>query len=596
MFLVGLILLLTLPGLGGRALAADANAAPVWVVSPFEPGPELPPAGRSLFETLFVDENGQLALPQPFSALLDRLDALGACPDLPDGRCVQAVLIPIGRSLQRLAARPDFFARPRIVAALAGEPDPARKLGDRLYLGFVEGTGLIEVISYNAAAGRFEFQLVRDYLPGKTPQLAYARRAICIACHQNQAPIFSRPLWQESSANPAISALLGPARPAFHGVRPDRGVDVPRAIDNASDRANQLALWQRLWREVCAAHAAHPRPPSAPSERDAGARDAAVQTCRSALLAASLWHRMERGRGYPAQLRAALRPTFAATAAQRWPNGLALPNADIPNRDPLRDLPLHGQTPGTDAQTPGTPLAHIPAVFEPLQLREASAVWHHLDDAAIDATVAGLGAQVPQTDIERLRAAPLLRDTAHTGIDPLADAIGRLADTDPAFARALTDDAAFQAERLMPALLARLAGEATPSAQAPAPASVATAPAPVSGAGGLLAHYCGNCHDHPEDKPPNFLAGTEAIVATQLDACAPRIRHRIGQWRVPTAQRDKTPMPPPQALHALGLDPRTWPESAEYAALHAYAQGLGPTARTHDLSGGNYEALPACRH
>ena len=37
---------------------------------------------------------------------------------------------------------------------------------DRLYLGYQENANLIEVISYNEAAARFEFQLVRDYRAG----------------------------------------------------------------------------------------------------------------------------------------------------------------------------------------------------------------------------------------------------------------------------------------------------------------------------------------------------------------------------------------------------------------------------------------------
>ena len=43
---------------------------------------------------------------------------------------------------------------------------------------------------------------------GKTPQVFYARRSLCLACHQNAAPIFARPLWDETPANPAIAARL----------------------------------------------------------------------------------------------------------------------------------------------------------------------------------------------------------------------------------------------------------------------------------------------------------------------------------------------------------------------------------------------------
>ena len=73
---------------------------------------------------------------------------------------------------------------------------------DRLYLGYQERAGLIEVISYNEAAARFEFQLVRDYRPQGKPEAVYASRAVCTACHQNHGPIFSRQQWDETNANP----------------------------------------------------------------------------------------------------------------------------------------------------------------------------------------------------------------------------------------------------------------------------------------------------------------------------------------------------------------------------------------------------------
>ena len=75
---------------------------------------DLPPAGRSLFDHLIsrtIDGRSVQHIPYPFAALLDDLrghtgtDALGR-PG------VAAVLIPLGRSLQRNASAAGFFRHP----------------------------------------------------------------------------------------------------------------------------------------------------------------------------------------------------------------------------------------------------------------------------------------------------------------------------------------------------------------------------------------------------------------------------------------------------------------------------------------------------
>lgn len=137
-----------------------------------------------------------------------------------------------------------------MVAAADGANRPGfAPLRDRLFLGFQEIGEVVEVISYNDAAGRFEFQIVRDYAAGKTPQVSYARRGLCLACHQNAAPIFARPLWDETSANPAIAARLKETGRDFYGLK-ITGTDIAYLIDAATDRASLFAVWQTLWREA----------------------------------------------------------------------------------------------------------------------------------------------------------------------------------------------------------------------------------------------------------------------------------------------------------------------------------------------------------
>ena len=59
-------------------------------------------------------------VPFPFAALLQRVEArMGRDSRAP---ATKAVLIPLGRSLQRNSAAPDFFAYPRAVVAVDAEP------------------------------------------------------------------------------------------------------------------------------------------------------------------------------------------------------------------------------------------------------------------------------------------------------------------------------------------------------------------------------------------------------------------------------------------------------------------------------------------
>ena len=136
------LILLGLLAVGARADAAaspPAPAAPVLAVDPDEPGPDLPPRGRSLFDFVTMQEEGGRTVqvvPFPFEALLATIEA-----EIGDrSPSLKKVLIPLGRSLQRNAANPDFFAFPRAVVAIDGEPawrrdEAGMLLADRLYLG-----------------------------------------------------------------------------------------------------------------------------------------------------------------------------------------------------------------------------------------------------------------------------------------------------------------------------------------------------------------------------------------------------------------------------------------------------------------------------
>ncbi len=377
------------PGFAGAPpFPATAAAAPAAqpVVDPAIPGANLPPRGRSLFDQLFVVSQGgraEIGLPFPFSALLARLDAQvqrdPASPLPPAKR----VLIPLGRSLQRTAAAPDHFAFPRVVVAVDSPPASASAplLKDRLYIGYQEKSAVLEVISYNEDAGRFEFQLVKDYRAGGRPRVYYANRTLCFACHQNGAPIFARALWDETNANRRVAAQLLASRRDFYGIAVERGVDVPYAIDNASERANRFALTQHLWQAGC------------------GGADTAGQRCRAGLFAAALRHALADGQSWTpnADFNETVARPLRAEVERRSPGGLAIGNPDLPNRNPLQGV---SQWPAERAAR--VALSHVAADFDPLLPRPPREIWQPAAPDALRQLVAGLAEFIAAPDRQHL--------------------------------------------------------------------------------------------------------------------------------------------------------------------------------------------------
>lgn len=372
----------------GAAMSALAADTPVWVIDPSAPGEDLPRVGRSLFDRLFaVERNGraEVAPPFPFTALLASLNAQVRQDPASSLPPVKQVLIPLGRSLQRTAAAPDYFAFPRVVVAVDGPPAPgALFLKDRLYIGYQEKSAVLEVISYNEAAGRFEFQLVKDYRPGGKPQVYHAPRTLCFACHQNGSPIFSRAVWDETNANPRIAAQLAATGRSFYGIPPDRGIDIPYAIDNATEHANAYALTQRLWQEGC------------------GADDPAARHCRAGLFGAALTRALADGQAWTPDdaFVATVATPLRATAGRRWPAGLATGNPDLPNRNPLQGLTAWPQEPARRVAA-----SHVPARFEPLLPRATRAVWRPETSESLAEAVSGLAEFVSAEDRESLESA-----------------------------------------------------------------------------------------------------------------------------------------------------------------------------------------------
>lgn len=346
-----------------QAHAAEAPALPpVWSADPRVPGADLPRAGTSLFDLVTTDAQGRRQIPFPFERLLARIEAAAGCSErIP---CTRSLLIPLGRSLQRAAASPDFFAHPRVLSVVVDAGSGPLMLRDRLYLGYQDKADVIEVLSYNEVLGRFEFQLVRNYRSGTAAEVVYAPRVVCVACHQNHGPIFSRQVWLETNANPEIAARLDAQGPMFHGVAARATTETANAIDDATDRANRLALVQRLWNEGCG-------------------NGTAGERCRKGALIAALQYGLSGRRTYEraaAEFQRDVVGTIAVGAKARWPAGIAIPNPDLPNRDPF----LFAQ------RTEGMMLADIPARFEPLLPRAPLEVLAPDGWALADELVRGL--------------------------------------------------------------------------------------------------------------------------------------------------------------------------------------------------------------
>jgi mono/diheme cytochrome c family protein len=416
-----------------------------------------------------------------------------------------------------------------------------------------------------------------------------------------------------------------------------RGVDIPNAIDDATDRANRIGATQRIWRVACEA------------------------ACRPVSLTAALQYRLSGERGFEAPtLAGALIRGFAA----RWPRGLAIPNPDLPNRDPLAFVP----------GTTGVAQSHVAAGLEPLAPRAPLEVWTADDPLLVRRFVMGLAELIAETDVRELDAALTRRvatarrrtfiaactvagkrydcagevtlsgsattvDAIAFGGEPLAhytlgngvltsqgrrartasgDSIERLnvrragekgkatvtvvedfAPARAAIANFAWPDAPFSRARMRAALgLDHRATCCEDPAGLGAPQKDIEPPLPLPAPAAEFQKHCGACHRTPEGFPPNFLAGDTQRVRASLAQCAPRIFVRLTMWQMPPAARDKVPMPPPLASRGGSPWAQTAPDPA-IALLQSTVAGWlrAETGRTPDAAemlAGGYENLRPC--
>jgi len=353
------LLLLALLGCG------DLLAQPRWVTHVSMPGSDLPAAGLSRFDQLFLTQDDRYQIPYPFTNLIAYLETR---IDNGGKSGVRQVFVPIGRSLQRNTAAPDFFKYPRAVIALQGEPvstleDNAAVLEYRLFIAHQPKSASLEVISYNDSAGRFEFQLVENYDADERPRVSQANRLMCLSCHQNMAPIFATRPWSETTFNVDIANRLVATLPQqFNSLIGTVTADAD-AIDLLVERANYLAVAQLIWQQGCA-----------------NAR------CRAAILRALLQYRLSGKSGF-AHRHPGYRVDYFAELERnwerKWPDGLALSNGRIADRDPFDNTALK-------------------TAQDPLSLRLPHATWRVLDSILADGIIYRLAGFLSAADIRRI--------------------------------------------------------------------------------------------------------------------------------------------------------------------------------------------------
>ncbi len=365
---------------------------PEFSIYPYNEAFSLPDRGTSLFDKIF-SRNTELGLreyniPYPFQKFVAQLtEASGGVAPL-------QLLFPMGRSLQRVAAiagmknvpnADPFYRFPRLVLGFDQESLNSAdhlnlNLKGRLYIGMNEKAELLEVISYNDEAGRFEYQVVRNYNAIKKPTVVYANRQLCLTCHQNQTPIFSRGPWSESNANPVMTeGMLRVMRSQmgdhlcaaglddpfcfdgkdyrYFGAPVAVDISAPQGLDQTTKLGNTFHAYHKMWQRLCS-----------------------DMECRKQLLRQILLYKLV---GQNLLLLTPDLQNLNSVLASRWqkefPQGMVLPEASVPNRDPLQNVNdrgrenismIQGKAPAVkSALEQVLALGNIPGEFEPARVR-----------------------------------------------------------------------------------------------------------------------------------------------------------------------------------------------------------------------------------
>ncbi len=220
-------------------------------------GVNLPQVGSSMFDKVFskINSQGEAVYDLPFP--LKNLMAKISNQTMQD---MVHTMLPFSRSLQRpngLSYEP--LLNPRLVFSVKNSNTSVER--SKLFIGYVKKVDQLEVISYNDEAGRFEYQLVKNY--SDHPKVFYVNRGKCLSCHQGQAPIFSVPGWQDTNTGilgGLIGAKIGVKSPSSQNGRRlvteqlfgnIPSLDAVGNFDSLVREANEISLDERVWLIGC---------------------------------------------------------------------------------------------------------------------------------------------------------------------------------------------------------------------------------------------------------------------------------------------------------------------------------------------------------
>lgn len=351
-----------------------------WINPPDQHGPDIPPQGYSLFDKIFsFSEDGktQHDIPYPFDRILNKLSKLSDQPGTKQAK-LKLTLFPAGRSLTRNASAPEFFKYPRIIVMLDSEAKISDGhygplLKDRLYIALTEPANVLEIISYNDTMQRFEFQVVHNYARNQQPSVVYAKRSLCLSCHQNHAPIFPNAPWDETNFNQQIFSKIKAVRDDFYGFTTAvPALSSTNDIDRSTNRATRLPIYNALWQKSCGNN---------------DSPENAAKTCRAQIFKSMLQYRLSNKTGFDRGDQN-YQDNFigpASTAWQEnWPDGLKIPRANITDRNPFVEKMV------------------VSSKFDPLTSRDPETIWFGRNLRDVEQVIIGLSQQIHSHDIGRL--------------------------------------------------------------------------------------------------------------------------------------------------------------------------------------------------
>lgn len=488
------------------------------------PSSDLPPEGtRSLFDHIIAQNNG---LPFPFDKFIELLSELN-----PEQKPPLMLMIPNGRSLlkgqanhhlPRILLAPDFQEE-NTLAGL-GKVTPGQ-----LFIAYVEAADEIEVISYNEAAGRFEYQLVQDYCEGCVPKIVYAKRAICLTCHQGGTPIFSERPWNETNGQLAIAHAIKEARNGdshYWGAPIQQTLATPERFDELTDIGNFFVASQRVWLDGCG---------------EAG------NECRRQLLSLAL-----RYADQPGQFN--IESDQVKKLKELWANsfpveGIPVPESNLNNRDPsgktsnftdwlyetfTPDISFGDGAKDNEDLSAFEKLPPLSPSFDPLTTRKPKKVLYKED---VDG-IFGLARFFSDDDIKTLSK------SVHYDFEKLSQKISSLPNE-------LFDAKPFSRHSMMSALLDRHQEYCCLDTSEMSPPQVSGLPdIEIKKFPELEAFkdYCFTCHRGNPSKRLNFMAGENEQAVLENIQAKIEIRDALDWERYQNTDKASTLMPPSDSI------------------------------------------------